>query len=288
MEVLTRAAEVRAWRGGAGVLGLVPTMGALHAGHLALIRALRPRVDRLAVSIYVNPMQFGPAEDLARYPREPEGDLALAAEAGADLAFVPDDGEMYPIAPPGVFVRVEGLADGLEGAARPGHFRGVATVVAKLLALFTPEMAAFGQKDAQQCLVVRRLVRELLLPAEIVVVPTVREPDGLALSSRNANLTPAERRASTTLYAGLRAARRALEAGERRVAALEALIASHVTPVAELDYAAVRSADDLAAFVDGRAAGRCLLLAAARFPSARLIDNLCLIVRDGAVEDGRL
>jgi pantoate--beta-alanine ligase len=294
VDVLTRASQVRAWRAAAGpggsaaTVGLVPTMGALHEGHLALLRGLRPRVDRLAVSIYVNPTQFGPSEDLASYPRDLGRDLRLAAGAGADAAFVPADGEMYPVSPPSVFVDVEGLSGVLEGAERPGHFRGVATVVAKLLALFAPEAAAFGQKDAQQCLLVRRLARELLLPVEILVFPTVREPDGLAMSSRNAYLTAEERRAAPALHAGLRAARDALAAGERDAAALEALIAARVAgqaPMARLDYAAVRRAADLSPFPAGRVEGRCLLLVAARFPSARLIDNLCLRLDGGGVAD---
>lgn len=289
MDVLTRAEEVHAWRAAANTtVGLVPTMGALHAGHLALLRVLRPRVARLALSVYVNPAQFNAAEDLASYPRDVQRDLRLAAAEGVDLVFVPADGEMYPVQPPSAFVTVAGLGDVLEGAERPGHFRGVATVVTKLLLLFRPELAAFGQKDAQQCLVVRRLVRELLLPTEIVVVPTVREADGLALSSRNVRLRPEERRAAPALHAALQAARRAIVAGERQAPALEHLIATELSrqaPAAALDYAAVHSATDLSPLPGGRVMGRCLLLVAARFPGARLIDNLCLRVRGREVED---
>jgi pantoate--beta-alanine ligase len=205
------AAQSAAFRAAGGRIALVPTMGALHAGHLALVERARELADRVVVSVFVNPTQFDDPADLARYPRQPAEDARLLAAAGADVLFLPPVDEVYP---PGdaTAVVVAGPAEGLEGACRPGHFRGVATVVARLFHLVAPDLAVFGEKDAQQLAVVRRMVADLHLPVEVVGHPTVREADGLAMSSRNARLDPAARRAATVLY-------RALEAGREAVVA---------------------------------------------------------------------
>ncbi|MGA3136351.1 MAG: pantoate--beta-alanine ligase [Terracidiphilus sp.] len=233
MEILRTVAELRRWsresrsraigieaRNDCGTLiGLVPTMGALHAGHASLIRAARASVGFVAVSIFVNPTQFGPHEDYARYPRSFEADCALAQAEGADAVFAPSVEELYP---PGAatFVEVAGLSDRLDGHSRPGHFRGVATVVAKLLIATEADRAFFGQKDAAQVAVIRRMVADLRLPAEIVVCPIVREPDGLALSSRNLYLNPAERKQALTLSRAIRQAEALVASDERRASAL--------------------------------------------------------------------
>lgn len=206
-----RVAEARS--GGTSV-GFVPTMGALHAGHQALLRRAREECGLVVARIFVNPLQFGPREDYARYPRDPERDAVLAAAAGVDVLFTPDAAAMYPEGF-ATFVDVEGLTAGLCGAFRPGHFRGVATVVTKLLNIVRPDRAYFGQKDAQQLVIVRRLTADLDLGVEIVGVPTVREPDGLAMSSRNAYLSGDERRAAAVLHSALRAAEKAARRGER-------------------------------------------------------------------------
>ena len=256
-------------------IGLVPTMGALHEGHLSLIRHARATCDVVVVSLFVNPAQFNDAADLAAYPRDEARDAALAAEAGADLLFAPAPDEVYP---PGfaTTVHVEGLTATLEGAHRGvAHFDGVATVVAKLLNMVGPDIAFFGQKDAQQALVVRRLVRDLDIPARIEVRPTVREPDGLALSSRNVHLDGADRERALALRDALRAAEAALASGERDAGALRdaALAAMHGHGV-EPDYLEVVDSDDLSpvARVDGEA----LLAVAARVGPTRLIDNTIL------------
>jgi pantoate--beta-alanine ligase len=256
-------------------IGLVPTMGALHEGHLSLIRHARATCDVVVVSLFVNPAQFNDAADLAAYPRDEARDAALAAEAGADLLFAPAPDEVYP---PGfaTTVHVDGLTATLEGAHRGvGHFDGVTTVVAKLLNMVAPDVAFFGQKDAQQALVIRRLVRDLDIPVRIEVCPTVREPDGLALSSRNVHLKGADRERALALRDALRAAEAALAAGERETPALRdaALAAMHGRGV-EPDYLEVVSTDDLSpvARVDGEA----LLAVAARVGPTRLIDNTIL------------
>jgi pantoate--beta-alanine ligase len=258
-------------------IGLVPTMGALHDGHLSLIRHARATCDVVVVSLFVNPAQFDDAGDLAAYPRDEERDAALAAEAGADLLFAPSRDEVYP---PGfaTTVHVEGLTATLEGAHRGvGHFDGVTTVVTKLLNMVAPDVAFFGQKDAQQALVIRRLVRDLDLPARIEVRPTVREHDGLALSSRNVHLQGADRERALALRDALRAAEAAVQAGERDAATLRetALQAMHDHGV-EPDYLELVSTDDLSpvARVDGQA----LLAVAARVGPTRLIDNTILSV----------
>jgi pantoate--beta-alanine ligase len=289
MLVVRTVREVRAWcravrRTGAR-LGLVPTMGALHEGHAALFRFCRARVDAVAASVFVNPTQFGPGEDYHRYPRDLPHDLAVAEAAGVDLLFAPEVTELYPHGPVAV-VDPGPLGDVLEGAVRPGHFRGVATVLAKLFAAFAPDVAAFGQKDAQQVLVVRRLVRELLLPVEVACMPTVREPDGLALSSRNAYLSAEERRIAPILYRALLAGREAVAAGERSAPGVEQRVweVLRSEPRLRVDYVAVASAEDLSPLREVR--GRVLLLVAARLGTTRLIDNLCLrVLPERVVED---
>jgi pantoate--beta-alanine ligase len=268
-------ASLRPGRLAERTIGLVPTMGALHDGHLSLIRHARATCDVVVVSLFVNPAQFDDAGDLAAYPRDEERDAALAAEAGADLLFAPSRDEVYP---PGfaTTVHVEGLTATLEGAHRGvAHFDGVATVVTKLLNMVAPDVAFFGQKDAQQALVIGRLVRDLDLPVRIEVRPTVREHDGLALSSRNVRLQGADRGRALALRDALRAAEAALQAGERDAAALRetALRAMHEHGV-EPDYLELVSTDDLSpvARVDGQA----LLAVAARVGPTRLIDNTIL------------
>jgi pantoate--beta-alanine ligase len=256
-------------------IGLVPTMGALHEGHLSLIRHAREACDVVVVSLFVNPTQFNDAADLDAYPRDESRDADLAAEAGADLLFAPPPAEVYP---PGfaTTVHVEGLTATLEGEQRGvGHFDGVATVVTKLLNMVAPDVAFFGQKDAQQALVISRFVRDLDMPVRIEVRPTVREPDGLALSSRNAHLEGEDRRRALALHDGLRAAEDALHAGERDAQALRAaaLAAMHGRGV-EPEYLEVVSTDDLSP-VD-RVDGQALLAVAARVGPTRLIDNTIL------------
>lgn len=276
MRTATTVAEVRAWRKeGAGRVGLVPTMGFLHAGHMALVEAARRECERVAVSLFVNPTQFGPREDYARYPRDPQRDRRLLEDAEVDLLFCPAPEEMYPSGTETV-VEVGSVAEPLEGERRPGHFRGVATVVAKLLGIVQPDRAWFGQKDAQQLAVIRRLVADLNLPVEIVSHPIVREADGLALSSRNAYLSPREREAATVLFRALGAADAAWKGGERRGVALRQVMRETLDaePLARIDYA---SAADPETFreVEG-AQGPVLLLLAVFLGRTRLIDNRLL------------
>jgi pantoate--beta-alanine ligase len=269
-----RAATDAARAGGAGV-GFVATMGALHAGHRSLLATARRESDLVVASVFVNPLQFGPAEDLASYPRDREADLAVLAAEGVDLAFVPPDEEMWPT-PPDVRLRVGALADRLEGLVRPGHLDGVATVVAKLLHLVGPSRAYFGQKDAQQLAVIRRMVDDLAFPNQIVACPTVREPDGLAVSSRNAYLSAAERRRATALSEALRAGRDAFLAGERDPAAVEAAARDLLEdrPGVEPDYVALV---EEATFEPAKQAQAGQVLAtAARVGRTRLIDNVIL------------
>jgi pantoate--beta-alanine ligase len=247
-------------------------MGFLHAGHLTLAEESRRPSAATVVSIFVNPKQFGPGEDFNTYPRDLERDLRLLEAAGVDLTFVPSASEMYP---PGFSTSVDvgPIAERLEGRSRPGHFRGVATVVARLFGLVDPDLAYFGQKDAQQCVVVKKLVAELAIPLKLIVVPTVREPDGLALSSRNVYLKPDERIAARVLSAALRCARSAFDSGERDGATLRRLIGEVVAsePLARLDYVSVADPDTLDELeVVPRAAIASL---AVRIGSTRLIDN---------------
>jgi pantoate--beta-alanine ligase len=269
-----RAATDAARASGAGV-GFVPTMGALHAGHRALLARARAENGLVVASVFVNPLQFGPAEDLASYPRDREADLAVLAAEGTDLAFLPAEGEVWP-APPEVRLQVGALADRLEGLVRPGHLDGVATVVAKLLHLAGPSRAYFGQKDAQQLAVVRRMVEDLAFPNEIVACPTVREPDGLAVSSRNAYLSAAERERATALYRALSAGRAAFQAGQRDPAAVEAAARDLLedVPGVEPDYVALV---EEATFEPAKKAKPGQVLAtAARVGRTRLIDNVIL------------
>ncbi len=271
-----RAACDRA-RAGGGKLGLVPTMGALHAGHLALVAEARRRATTVAVTIFVNPTQFGPREDLARYPRDLTGDVAACARAGVDLVFAPSVAEMYP-AGERTRVQVSHLTEPLCGASRPGHFAGVATIVAKFFVVAGPSIAVFGRKDYQQLQVIRRMTHDLLLPVTVVDHPTVREPDGLALSSRNAFLSVEERRRALAIPRGLGRAVQAYAAGERGAGALAALVAGELAG-AELrpDYVAVVDADDLTPFADGdRIPERALVALAAYAGGTRLIDNVVL------------
>jgi pantoate--beta-alanine ligase len=258
-------------------VGLVPTMGALHEGHLALVRAAKAQADFVAVSIFVNPTQFGPNEDFAKYPRDLAGDAAKLATASADLVFAPDAKAMYPEGEE-TRVHVGPLASSLCGKFRPGHFEGVATVVTKLFALAGPCVAVFGKKDYQQLAILRRVVRDLFLPVDVVGHPIVREADGLAMSSRNAYLSPAERVKALALSRGLTAASRAFAAGERSAGALRGLVRAEVDAVAtSVDYVDVTTPDGLVPFpADARVGERVLVAIACRIGATRLIDNVVL------------
>ena len=262
-------------REGRGV-GFVPTMGAFHDGHRSLIERARRETEQVVVSIFVNPLQFPDPRDLERYPRTRDRDLRDAERLGVDVVFAPDEREMYPGGEPAVTVDPGPLGDRLEGAARPGHFRGVATVVAKLFNAVGPCRAYLGEKDAQQLAVIRWMVRDLEFPIEVVACPTLRESDGLAMSSRNALLSPEDREAAGSLFLALSEAAERARAGERDAAALVAVMAREIggTPGARLDYAAV--VDD-ETFEDVRMLERpARALVAARFGDLRLIDNLLL------------
>jgi pantoate--beta-alanine ligase len=267
--------QVALWRAQGLFIGFVPTMGALHEGHLSLIRLARERAERVVASVFVNPTQFGPNEDFARYPRQPEKDAAMLEAAGCDLLFLPDVATIYP---PGnaTFVEPAGAAEGLEGACRPGHFRGVATVVLALFNLVRADVAVFGEKDAQQLAVIRQMGRDLHLPVEIVPGPTVREADGLAMSSRNAYLSPEERRAAAVLHRALRAAEGAILAGERRGDEVRRLLREvlETEPLARIEYAEVVDADSFRPAE--LLSGRLVLPLAVRIGGTRLIDNLRL------------
>ena len=251
-------------------LGFVPTMGALHEGHLSLLRAARSRCDTLALSIFVNPLQFGPTEDLDKYPRSEDADLEKAETEKVDVVFVPSVDEMYPEGR-STTVQVGGVADGFESAVRPGHFDGVATVVAKLFGIVQPDVAFFGQKDAQQLAVIRRMVIDLSLPTEIVACETVREPDGLAMSSRNVYLSPEDRRRAASLFEALQAGRRVLRESGSLPEAVETLRRHLEASTDSVDYAAVVDPDT---FGPPRAEGPYLLIVAAHVGGTRLIDNL--------------
>ncbi len=275
-ETIASAREmVDAARKDGAMVGLVPTMGFFHEGHLSLMRAARSECDFVAVTIFVNPRQFGEGEDLERYPRDPERDLELAAAAGVDLVFMPGGEEMYP---PGFETAVTpgATASGLCGASRPGHFSGVLTVVAKLLNIFTPGRAYFGWKDAQQAAVVARMIDDLNFPVTLRVLPTVREDDGLAMSSRNAYLGPEERRQAAVIYAALEAAREAVLAGESDVATVRQLIADRIgrMPLVEPEYIEIVDARTMQPAA--RAGEGTLAAVAARVGAARLIDNIHL------------
>lgn len=286
MKTLVSAAEMQVAaagvRGAGRSIGLVPTMGALHQGHLSLVRRAQQECDVTVVSVFVNPAQFGPNEDYLNYPRDPERDRGRLEREGVDFLFAPTVEEMYP---PGfqTYVTVEQVAAPLEGEFRPGHFRGVATVVAKLFHAVQPHRAYFGQKDAQQCVVVQRMVRDLHLPVEIVVCPIVRETDGLAMSSRNAYLNAEERRAALVLYRALSGARERMQQGERNAASIAAEMRRLIEqePSARIDYAAVVDAETLAPVE--RVTGRVLVALAVWIGRVRLIDNLVVEEHDGRV-----
>ena len=257
-------------------IGLVPTMGALHEGHLSLIHEARAMCDVVVVSIFVNPTQFGPAEDFNSYPRDLTRDASLLAEYNVDYVFAPTVEEIYPTGF-STYVDVQGLTDHLEGAARPGHFRGVATVVSILLNAVKPDFAFFGQKDAQQAALIKKMVRDLAFGAEIVVLPIVREESGLALSSRNAYLTPDEKRAATVLHRALTRAAKAYDEGEHSAASLIEMVRSTIDsePLGRIDYVAISDADTLEK-MESVEDGPALLSLAVYFGKTRLIDNVML------------
>lgn len=274
--LLTTISEMRAARWGAtGTVGFVPTMGYLHEGHLALVRKAQAENDVVVVSIFVNPTQFGPNEDFERYPRDLDRDLTLLAAENVDCVFAPSANEMYPQGC-STYVVVERLGDALEGIHRPGHFRGVSTIVTKLFNIVCPTRAYFGQKDAQQTVVLRRMVADLNIDTELVVVPTVREADGLAMSSRNTYLGPAERRAATVLYRALVATKKQWEDGERAGVvlrrAMHAVVESE--PLAKLEYVSVADPETLEEIET--ATKPVLASLAVRIGATRLIDNLVL------------
>lgn len=281
MKTVERIADLRTAceeaRHAGKTVGLVPTMGYFHQGHRSLMRAARGAHDVVVVTIFVNPLQFGAHEDLDGYPRDLTGDTAAAEAEGVDELFTPSLAEMYP-EPTRTTVHVDGLTDRLCGAARPTHFDGVTTVVTKLFSIVGPCRAYFGRKDAQQLAVVRRMAADLNLPVDVVGFPLVREPDGLAMSSRNAYLSAEERRAATVLSRALRAAAGAVVAGERDPAVITSTIEATVAaePLVDLEYAEVRSGADLAsvAHLDGEA----LIAVAAQVGPARLIDNVTITI----------
>lgn len=280
MHIVSTIAELRRqrheWRLAGERVAFVPTMGNLHAGHISLVSEARKRADRVVVSIFVNPLQFGVGEDLDGYPRTPEQDQARLREAGADLLFMPSEAEVYPHGREGVtFVEVPGISDLLCGASRPGHFRGVATVVTKLFNMVQPETALFGEKDYQQLTVLRRMVRDLDIPVEVVGVPTEREADGLAMSSRNGYLTAQERAVAPALYRALCGVADKLRAGRHDYAAIEAEAQAELQSMGlRPDYLAIRCSADLQPPQGGEKA--LVVLAAAYLGRARLIDNLLI------------
>ncbi len=277
-EVLRTVAGAREWRAArrseGTTVALVPTMGALHEGHLSLIDVAREAADRVIVSVFVNPTQFAPTEDFAEYPRDLDRDVGLAEGRGADAVFAPRTAEMYPVEQT-IWVDPGRLADRLCGLSRPGHFRGVLTVVAKLLAIVEPEVAVFGRKDFQQSVLIRRMVRELGLPVRIVVAPTVREADGLALSSRNAYLSAGERAVALSLSRALGVARARFADGEREARALEGAVRRELEAAgAEVEYAEIVGPEELERPAEAEAHHVCAI--AARVGTTRLIDNTSL------------
>jgi len=276
VKVLRSVADVRAWRASAGRVGLVPTMGALHAGHMSLVERAVRETDAAIASIFVNPTQFGPTEDYASYPRREAEDIALLEAHACAAVFVPQSSEIYP---PGDSTRVTPgpIAAPLEGAGRPGHFVGVATVVAKLLAIVRPDMAFFGQKDFQQLRVVQTMARDLRFGADIVGCPTVREPDGLAMSSRNAYLTADQRRDAVALSRGLFRARELWEQGERTPVRLSNAVRRYTdAPAIALEYVSVADPLTLTELELGAPVDSAVISLAARIGKARLIDNVLL------------
>ncbi len=276
MKTVATIAELRRIRAKlSGEVGFVPTMGYLHQGHLALVRQARAENPSVVVSIFVNPTQFGPKEDFARYPRDPQRDLGMLEKAKVDLVFMPAADEMYP---PGFnsWVEVGGVAERLEGASRPGHFRGVATVVAKLFNIVQPDRAYFGQKDAQQLIVIKKMAADLDMDLEIVAVPTVREADGLAMSSRNTFLNPQERKQAAVLYQALTLAQKLYSQGEKDAKAILKQMTTIIQkqPLAKIDYVSIANAETLDEL--DRVKPPALVSLAVRFGKTRLIDNTVL------------
>lgn len=286
MKTVTTVKEMRAlserWRRNRKTLALVPTMGALHEGHLELIRRARASCERVVVSIFVNPKQFGPTEDLERYPRDLKRDIRLCTAEKADVVFVPAVEEMYPPGFDTAVVVTPRLTQPLCGASRPGHFQGVATVVAKLFSIVRPHQAFFGQKDHQQSLVVRRLAADLNTGVEVVVLPTVRETDGLARSSRNAYLTEEERRSAAAIYQALKLAEGMLQVGERNPKEVQEAVRKRLRaePGLEIEYLATKNAETLEDL--NILAGRVLVAVAVRLGATRLIDNIVVDVPTGS------
>jgi pantoate--beta-alanine ligase len=266
------------------IVGLIPTMGALHEGHLALVKRAKLECSHVITSIFVNPKQFGPNEDLAKYPRTFDADAQKLAAAGVDVIFAPEPADVYPHGFR-TYVNVEGLSDRLEGRSRPGHFRGVATVVLKLFEIVQPDFAYFGRKDAQQVRIISQTTRDLNLNTEIVVCPIIREPDGLALSSRNAYLKPDERAAATVLHRALTAARDELAAGVRDTLQLQTTLRKvlQAEPQAAVDYAEIVDADTFEPVV--RVARPCYAVLAVFIGKTRLIDNLYIEPANPVTDD---
>jgi pantoate--beta-alanine ligase len=259
------------------IIGLVPTMGYLHEGHLGLVRIARKRSDVLVVSVFVNPTQFGPKEDFRRYPRDFKRDKSLLEQEGCDFVFAPRMKEMYPDGYL-TYVSTDKIIQGLEGAMRPGHFRGVTTVVAKLFNIVQPDMAAFGQKDAQQAVVLKKMVEDLNFGTKMIIAPTVRERDGLALSSRNLYLSEEERKQAKVLYQALRAAKEMIRQGERNVSKIVSKMRTLIgrQSLAKIEYIAITDADSLELLNELK--GEILISLAVRFGKTRLIDNVELRV----------
>lgn len=276
MQVVETIAEMQKIRSKlTGTVGFVPTMGYLHEGHLELVRRAKAGNDITAVSIFVNPTQFGPKEDFTKYPRDTPRDLALLEKAGTDYVFMPAPPDMYP---PNFnsWVDVQQVTDRLEGAARPGHFRGVATVVAKLFNIVQPTRAYFGQKDAQQCIVIRKMVWDLNMPLEMIIIPTVREPDGLAMSSRNVYLTPEMRQQAPVLYRSLQLAKTLWKRGEKDADKIRAEMTAMIQkqPLAQIEYIDVADTDTL---TEIQTIGKSALISmVVRFGNTRLLDNIIL------------
>jgi pantoate--beta-alanine ligase len=276
MQIVSTLADLRSARlSFSGTVGLVPTMGYLHEGHLSLIRRAREECDHIVVSIFVNPTQFGPNEDLSRYPRDLDRDLSLIEPLGTDLVWMPTAGMMYPDGYQ-TWVEVEAMTRPLEGAMRPGHFRGVTTVVAKLFNSVQPHKAYFGQKDAQQAAVIHQMTRDLNFPVEIVVCPIIREPDGLAMSSRNVYLDPEQRNAATVLYRSLTGAKEAYERGERDAEKMRGKMKEILAgePLAQAQYVSCADYDTLEELETVK--GKALLSMAVFIGKTRLIDNFVL------------
>jgi pantoate--beta-alanine ligase len=281
MQVATTIAEIRTWvrktRAAGKTVGFVPTMGALHVGHVSLIQAAVARCDSVVVSLFVNPTQFGPGEDFEKYPRPLEKDLALCEQHGVDSVFAPSRAEMYPRENL-TWVTVEKVSEPLCGRFRPGHFRGVATVCTKLFNIVGADTAFFGQKDAQQVAVIQRMVADLNMPLEIVVCPTVREPDGLAMSSRNQYLSPQERKEATVIYRSLQRAAKLIDGGERAVARITEQMREVLGQASALQVEYVSLVDGATLEDLSRVRGKVLVAVAGRLGSTRLIDNIVVDV----------